>query len=162
MSINQIIATMDKLNMMHRSLLKLATNKTDILQQSDIEGLKNIMKNEQAHLAAISKLNEQREKEVLTFLQERQLPQTDITLTGLINYSTAAEAVKLNEVRQKLLNTVEELKNKNELNQQILFQSLQFVNLTLDLLRPQEDQMNYSAEAGNRSNLKRGQFDSQA
>lgn len=162
MSIDQIVAIMDRLNMMHRSLLKLAYDKTEVLKTSNIEGLDETMKNEQAHIAAISQLEEQRQKAVVQFFEERQINYKEANVSELMLYATAEEKLLLDAKRKEILLTVETLKDQNDLNQQLLFQSLQFVNLTLDLLRPQPDQINYGATAGSRKALKQGQFDSQA
>lgn len=162
MSIDQIVAIMDRLNMMHRSLLKLAYHKTEVLKTSNIEDLDETMKNEQAHIAAIAQLEEQRQKAVVQFFEERQINYKEANVSELLSYATAEEQQILDAKRKEILLTVETLKDQNDLNQQLLFQSLQFVNLTLDLLRPQPDQINYGATAGSRKSLKQGQFDSQA
>lgn len=60
-----------------------------------------------------------------------------------------------------MLLVIETLKHQNDLNQKMIFQSLQFVNMTLDMLRPQPDQINYSQTQVRGSSLKTN-FDSQA
>lgn len=162
MSIEQIIELMDKLNMMHRSLLKLALQKTEVLKESNIEALNTTMKNEQMHIAAISKLEEQRQQAVAQFFEERTIQCDDATVSKLLEYADEKEKIKLVAKRDELLKTIDFLKEQNDLNQQLLFQSLQFVNLTLDLFQPQQEQMNYGASAGSRKPVKKGQFDSKA
>lgn len=162
MSTEPIISIMDKLNMMHRSLLKLAYHKTEILKTSNVEELSETMKNEQSHIAAISQLEEQRQKLVVQFFQANQIDYKEPTINELLKYVTGEEAVQLDTKRKELLLTIDTLQKQNDLNQKMLFQSLQFVNLTLDLLRPQPDQINYQSKAGGRSAMKTGQFDSQA
>lgn len=162
MSIEQIIELMDKLNMMHRSLLKLALQKTEVLKESNIEALNTTMKNEQMHIAAISKLEEQRQQAVAQFFEERTIQCDDATVSKLLEYADEKEKIKLVAKRDELLKTIDLLKEQNDLNQQLLFQSLQFVNLTLDLFQPQQEQMNYGASAGSRKPVKKGQFDSKA
>lgn len=162
MSIDQIIAIMDKLNMMHRSLLKLAVQKTEVLKASDIEGLNTAMKNEQMHVAAISKLEEQRQQAVEQFFEARGIQSGEATVSELLVHANEQEKMNLSIKRDELFQTIEKLKEQNDLNQQLLFQSLQFVNLTLDLLQPQQEQMNYGATAGSRKAIKKGQFDSRA
>ena len=51
----------------------------------------------------------------------------------------------LETVRERLMTLLNELKVKNNLNQQLVFNSLQFINITLDAMRPQRtEQFNYS------------------
>lgn len=162
MSIEQLVAIMDKLNTMHRSLLKLAYSKTEILKTSNVDDLDKTMKNEQAHIAAISQLEQQRQNAVLNYFQERNLVVEDVTITTLMAYATAVERELLEKQRKELLLTIEALKSQNDLNQKMMFTSLQFVNFTLDILRPQPDQINYASSEGSRKTIKSGQFDSQA
>lgn len=162
MSIEQILMIMDKLNMMHSSLLKLAYHKTEILQSAKVDGLDETMKNEQSHIAAISQLENQRQEAVEQFFKERQVTSAGVTVSDLMNYASEDEKALLDEKRKSLLLTVTTLQNQNDINQKLLFQSLQFVNLTLDLLRPQPDQINYNSTAGNRTSAMKGQFDSKA
>lgn len=162
MSIEQILMIMDKLNLMHRSLLKLAYHKTEILQSAKVEGLDETMKNEQSHIAAISQLENQRQEAVEQFFKERQVTSAGVAVSDLMNYASEDEKNQLEEKRKSLLLTVTTLQNQNDMNQKLLFQSLQFVNLTLDLLRPQPDQINYSSTSGNRKSAMQGQFDSKA
>lgn len=162
MSIEQILTIMDKLNMMHSSLLKLAYHKTEILQSAKVDGLDETMKNEQSHIAAISQLENQRQEAVEQFFKERQVTSSGVTVSDLMNYASEDGKAQLDEKRKSLLLTVTTLQNQNDINQKLLFQSLQFVNLTLDLLRPQPDQINYNSTAGNRTSAMKGQFDSKA
>ncbi|GEK35097.1 flagellar protein FlgN [Kurthia sibirica] len=162
MSIEQIVAIMDKLNTMHRSLLKLAYSKTEVLKTSNIEELEATMKNEQAHIAAISQLESQRQKAVLAYFQNRQIVVEDTNITTLMTHASSEEVAQLEQRRKDLLLTIDTLKNQNDLNQKMMFSSLQFVNFTLDILRPQPDQINYKSASGSRQTIQSGQFDSQA
>lgn len=162
MSIKQILVVMDKLNLMHHSLLKLAYHKTEILKTSSVENLDETMKNEQSHIAAISQLDVLRQKAVDDFFVERQIQVQDATISRILQYLTDEEYIALDSKRKELLLTIDTLRQQNDLNQKLLFQSLQFVNLTLDLLRPQPDQINYSSPTSDRKMAKQGQFDSMA
>ena len=53
MSITTILSSLDNLEKLHRSLLRLAYDKTALIKNGDMEGLDQLLKDEQAHLAAI-------------------------------------------------------------------------------------------------------------
>jgi len=59
---------------------------------------------------------------------------------------------------------INDLRKQNDLNQKLVFQSLQIVNLTLDAVRPRTEQMNYSSNEvrGTNTIAKKSYFDSQA
>lgn len=164
MSIDPLLSIMDKLEKMHKSLLKLAYHKTELIKIGDMAGLDQMIKDEQTHVAAISQLEQQRQKVVTDYLGAK-----GIALTGQATVADVMEAAndpkekeKLQEIRKRLLLVIDQLKKQNDLNQQMVFQSLQFVNMTLDLLRPQPDQINYSKKEVRGRNMQKTYFDSKA
>ena len=57
MSITTILSSLDNLEKLHRSLLRLANDKTALIKSGDMEGLDQMLKDEQAHLAAITQMD---------------------------------------------------------------------------------------------------------
>lgn len=166
MSIDNIYATLEKLERMHKSLLELAYKKTEIIKVNNMEALDQMLKDEQAHVAAIDKLEQQRQMQVSEYLVAKGLAPSDkITVADVIKVAeNEVDQQKLQEVRNRLLKTIEDLRKQNDLNQKLTFQSLQFVNLTLDMLRPQPSQINYSGNEvrGTSTMAKKTYFDSKA
>ena len=166
MSIQPIVSILEKLEKMHRSLLQFANQKTELVKKGDIEGLDSIIKNEQSHVAAIEVLEKQRLQMVTDYLRAKGFALADTpTVFHVIEAAeTEEERHQLNEVSKQLLSVVDDLKKQNELNQQLVYQSLKFVNISLDMLRPQPDQINYSGNQANEKNIavKKSLFDSQA
>ena len=166
MSIDNIYATLEKLERMHKSLLELAYKKTEIIKVNNMEALDQMLKDEQAHVAAIDKLEQQRQMQVSEYLVAKGLAPSDkITVADVIKVAeNDADKQKLQEVRNRLLAVINDLRKQNDLNQKLTFQSLQFVNLTLDMLRPQPSQINYSGKEvrGINTISKKTYFDSQA
>lgn len=164
MSIDPLLIILDKLEKMHKSLLKLAYHKTELIKVGDMEGLDQMLKSEQSHVAAISQLEQQRQKVVTDYLGAKEIALSgQATVADVMGAAdTPQEKDKLDEVRKRLLLTIKTLKKQNDLNQKLIFQSLQFVNMTLDLLRPQPEQINYSKTEVRGSNMAKVHFDSQA
>ena len=168
MSVENIISTLEKLERMHKSLLELANNKTEFIKANDMEQLNHILKTEQAHVAAIETLEQQRQTMVTDYLQAKGVAFTDIpTVAQVIDTTDGPEKQALQAIRERLVALVTDLKKRNDLNQKLVFQSLQFVNLTVDMLRPQHQQastFNYSgAEVrGETTVAKKSYYDSQA
>lgn len=166
MSTEAICSTLTKLERMHKSLLELAIKKTEIITVGDIEALDQMLKDEQAHVAAIDKLEQQRQKQVTDYLEAKGLASTDkATVADVIEAAEQqTEKDTLLAVRNRLLQMINDLKNQNDLNQKLVFQSLQFVNFTLDALQPRPEQINYSGNEvrGTNTVAKKSYFDSQA
>lgn len=164
MSIENILQTLTKLEMLHKSLLEIAYKKTEAIKTGDMDSLNQLLKDEQAHVAGISQLEQQRQLEVTDYLRAKGIAPTDNPTVALVleNTNTAEEKEQLGVARNKLLLTLETLKHQNDLNQKLTLQSLQFVNLTLDTLRPKPDQINYSKSEVQAPSKGKAYFDSQA
>lgn len=166
MSVQSIITILERLEKLHKSLLELSYQKTEIVKKGDMAELDNMLKNEQSHVAAIETLEKQRQQVVNEYLNEKGILQADKqTIVDVIEVvENEEERTQLQAVRNRLMLVVDDLRKQNELNQKLVFQSLQFVNMTLDLLRPKPDQINYSGKEARGDNAvqKKSYFDSQA
>lgn len=147
MSIANIVVTLGKLEKMHKSLLELALAKTEYIKQGDMEQLDQLIKKEQAHVAAIQTLEQQRQAMVTDYLRAKGIALTDTpSVADVINAANNSEYKEaLVTVRERLMTLLNQLKMQNDLNQKLVFNSLQFINITLDAMRPQRtEQFNYS------------------
>ncbi|EGQ26952.1 hypothetical protein HMPREF9372_0982 [Sporosarcina newyorkensis 2681] len=145
MSIEPILTTLNHLEKLHTSLLRLSNDKTALLKSGDINGIDQLLKEEQAHLAAIVQMDQQRVNAVKQYLTEQGRPvPAEPTMTQLIELVNEPDKQPLAEAKDRLLHAIHELKQQNELNQQMTYQSLQFVNLSLDMVRPRPETANYS------------------
>lgn len=164
MSVQQIVSTLEKLEKMHKSLLELAYKKTELVKKGDMEELDQMLKNEQSHVAAIGTLEQQRQQLVLEYLNAKGIALADSpTVLDVIEVANnEEERNQLEDVRKRLMYVVDDLRKQNDLNQKLVFQSLQFVNMSLDMLRPQPEQINYTGKEIRGQNSMRTNFDSQA
>ena len=145
-------------------VIVLDNEKTEVIKVGDMDSLNQLLKDEQAHVAGISQLEQQRQIEVTDYLRAKGIAPIDSpTVAHVLEYTSSKEEKELlKAARNKLLLTVETLKQQNELNQKLTLQSLQFVNMTLEAIRPKPEQINYSkSEVKGPSNGKT-YFDSQA
>jgi flagellar biosynthesis/type III secretory pathway chaperone len=147
MSAEALTAAMEKLLKLHKSLYELAVKKTDIIKTGDMDALNQMLKDEQAHIAAISRLDKEREKAAHFIAPMLESP----TVSDCLNLLSQPERLKLAAITEELAGLVYELKEQNFLNQQLVHHSLQFVNISINLLRPQPETMNYGPPARNKS-----------
>ncbi|WML54754.1 flagellar protein FlgN [Neobacillus sp. PS3-12] len=144
MSAEKLISTMEKLLKLHKSLYEISQKKTEIVKIGDIEALNQILKDEQAHLTAINLLENERQKVTSSLVPRTEKP----TIEDCLAVADESSHNKLDRLRSELKNTISEIQQRNELNQQMLFQSLQFVNLSLNLIAPQPEDYNYGQQVG--------------
>ncbi|MEL3960235.1 flagellar protein FlgN [Lysinibacillus endophyticus] len=164
MSVQQIIKTLENLEKMHKSLLELAFKKTEIVKKGDMEELDAMLKKEQSHVAAIGTLEQQRQALVQDYLNAKGIAHVGSpTVLDVIEAAESEiERKQLEEVRNRLMLVIDDLRKQNDLNQKLVFQSLKFVNMTLDMLRPQPSEINYSGDQSRNTALKNSSIDSQA
>src|SRR5690242_7605706 len=139
MSAERLISTMERLLKLHNSLYEIAQKKTEIVKKGDIDALNQTLKNEQAHLAAINHLENERKKIASTMVPGTETPTVEDCLAAIEGPS----GKRLELLRGEMLDIISQLRKRNDLNQQLIYQSLQFVNLSLSLLTPQQDEYNY-------------------
>ncbi|MEC1770240.1 flagellar protein FlgN [Schinkia azotoformans] len=144
MSAEPLIQTLGKMLLLHKSLNQLAKQKTDIIKAGDTDALNDLLKEEKKHIQAIQRFEADRQKASEEFLAKfEQSDKSITTLTEYIDFANPMEKQKLNQLKSELQTQIKALKDQNELNQQLIKQSLQFVNLSLDLLMPEIDTYNY-------------------
>lgn len=132
MNIHQLIESMAKLLKLHKSLLELAFRKTGILEAEDVTGLTELLKEEQAHILAIEKVEAERSKIA-----------GNKTLNELLISIPDADREILEEVSYELQDVIIKLKEQNELNQHLITQSLKFISFSMSLVNPPQDDYNY-------------------
>ncbi|MFJ8266887.1 flagellar protein FlgN [Peribacillus asahii] len=156
MSAQPIIEALEQLIKLHQGFNKLASKKKNIIIEGDTDALTALLIDEQKYVKAISQTEIKRQEAVQTFLKH----QKNATLNQVIEVAQLEEAEILQRLQIELLEEVTQLKEQNEFNQQLLVQSLQFVNLSLDVLRPQDRSYNYGNEQAPKPSI--SMFDSKA
>ncbi|QOR66256.1 flagellar protein FlgN [Cytobacillus suaedae] len=164
MSAERLLQSLQKLLVLHQNLLNLTKNKTEILKSGDMEALNLQMNEENKYILAIKQIENDRIKQVQQILQNYRLREEEQTLSKCIDFTVEPVKSKLRSTQLELTRVIDELKKENELNQQLIQQSLQFVNASIGMLRPETQTTNYkhpekkqSTDTGNRS-----MFDSKA
>ncbi|PLT35710.1 flagellar protein FlgN [Bacillus sp. V5-8f] len=147
MSARQIILLLEKLVDLHKNLGELANSKTEIIKKGDIGALQGLLLEEQKLIKAIQSLEKERETVTREMVDKAGAADEAFTITRVIEYSSTSEAEALQELKDELLEEVAKLKDRNHLNQQLLQQSLQFLNISMELLVPREQTYNYERPA---------------
>jgi flagellar biosynthesis/type III secretory pathway chaperone len=144
MSAERLISTMEKLLKLHKSLYEIAQRKTETVKIGDIDALNQILKDEQAHLAAINLMENERQKFTAALVPKIVNP----TITDCLNVMDQASSERLCKLREELQSIISQIQQRNDLNQQLIYQSLKFVNFSLYLMRPQPANFNYGPDVG--------------
>ncbi len=163
MALQEITALMSKLATLHESLLELSKQKTEFLKDGDTDGIQKTLVNEKKHIQAIQQLEEKRATLTEQWFKQVAPAVSDYTITAMIEHvENAADKEKLNGIYERLIMAIASLKQQEQLNADLTKQSLQFVELTMELLEPTIKNMNYGDQHTGKSSHSRSIFDSKA
>lgn len=162
MTARNIIGSLEKLIKLHKSFNQLAIRKTAILKANDTEAITALLISEQKHIKAISQTDKERERAVEEFLAANGTAGQPASIHTVTELTGPEETEVLEMLKAALIDEVAKLKERNGLNQQLIYQSLQFINVSLDMLRPQHQNLNYGDSVGKTAKIGMGMFDSKA
>ena len=163
---DRMISILEALLENHKTLLLLSKEKVEVLKNKDVERFEKITFEEQALVRKI----EQVEKERVQHMQQLYTAsdsETPPTLFACIEQmSEGPEKEKIEELGAELIVVVGELVEQNDLNRQLIRDSLNYVNFSLDLVRPKKVASNNYAATGKQGTASNStptsRFDSQA
>jgi flagellar biosynthesis/type III secretory pathway chaperone len=162
-SIDELIQAIDSLSSLHEELLHVSKEKTAVIKEGEVEKLQPILVKERKLIRRLEKAEKERMERADIWAKENNLKE-DVTITRMLEEITDNESRdKLEQATIQLTETMTDLKAQEKLNVALIHQSMQFVQLSLDLLSPTLKNMNYSNT--NKQNVEppnRSIFDSKA
>ncbi|HLS23556.1 MAG TPA: flagellar protein FlgN [Pseudogracilibacillus sp.] len=162
-TIQRVIETIEKLTVLHEQLLSISKQKTDKITESDTEGLVKLLTKERQLVQQINQVESKRSELVNQLCKERNIETEDITITRLLeNLDNQIEKADLEDEVTKLIEQIVQIRESEQLNNELLQQSMQFVQLNLEMLQPETQQISYGNNAQQRqqTSRKRSVFDS--
>jgi len=166
MAFRALIQTMTAFNDIHDTLLELAEQKKQVLVRNDVEKLTQIVSKENKLIKQISELDLLRVEAIGQFLIEKGYkPNPKVTVSDLTKIIFNIDDKKeLLGLQKQLLEKIRNLREMNQLNQQLIEHSLSFIDYSLDLfVGPPEDDLIYQKPQQNSYNNSRpGIFDTKA
>lgn len=165
MTIEALLEMMNRLQEAHVALLELTKSKRQILISNEVEQLNQIVNKENKMMRNIGELDQQRIRIVNEYLISRgYTPNPRVSISDLVKVIFKAEdKIALAEAQKSLLSIIEQLKEHHALNQQLIEQSLAFIDYSLDLVMgaPEDDAI-YRNPMQQRSTNRSGVFDTKA
>ncbi|MDE7477629.1 MAG: flagellar protein FlgN [Lachnospiraceae bacterium] len=150
--LENLIDVLDGENTQYEKLVTLAESKTPVIVAGDIENLGKIMEEEQEIVGRIQTMEKQRDK----FLADiANVVNRDVETLKLIDLIQMLESMpdqqqKLQDVQKHLRETIDKLKEVNDINQQLLSERLDMVEFNLNMIRAMKSApqtANYSKNA---------------
>ncbi|MCM3716129.1 flagellar protein FlgN [Alkalihalobacillus oceani] len=143
MSVKAITELLEALITIHHELNKAAGQKVELIKKGDMPALEELVRAEAKLVRKAQATESMREKVVRTFLLSKGKVTENATLAEVKEWATTEEREQLDALQQQLVTELHLLKRQNELNQQLIEESLRFVNLSLDLMVPHQEDISY-------------------
>ncbi|MBD2845836.1 flagellar protein FlgN [Paenibacillus sp. IB182496] len=165
MSLAELIQTLDHQAAIYKQLLDIAEAKTAVLVRNNVEQLNQFLQKERKLVTEAESLEVRRAQLTSRHFATIGYRGTGYTISELIRSTHHSEPKQqLIEMQQALASMLEELKRRNELNQQLVRQSLAFVDYSVSLVveDPSEDLIYKHPQKQLAMNGKNRMFDSRA
>ncbi|KYO64121.1 flagellar protein FlgN [Thermovenabulum gondwanense] len=118
----------------YEELLEIAKKKTDILVKNDIKHLEEITAIEQEMIVKLGKLEEERQEFIKDCSSHLNLNEDMVNSSYMINLFPEEIKKEMDEVTGKLRSTLQNLDEKNRLNESLIKSALEFINNSIELL----------------------------
>jgi len=147
----------------YKQLLALSKEKSQFITANNIDSLNEVINKEAKNLLAIETLETKRIECVYALLSGHEWNGDVPTLSDCLKVVSEAEAKQLQKHQEQLSTIMNELREINYLNQELIYQSLQFVTLSLSMVQPRQAPVNYGPDNKQIAKpIKQVYFDSQA
>ena len=133
-NLDKVILYLEKENSIYEKLLSISKEKKDIIIDGKINELDSIIKMEGNLIMEISKLEDEREKAVNDLAKELGCNREELSISYLCNKVVDKRVANLKKISDSIGNTLEELKEINDLNGKLIEQSLEFINFSINLV----------------------------
>lgn len=144
-NLNKVLDYEDRL---YRKLLEIADEKTGTVVKGDLEGLQTLVGREKKLVEELGKLKDVREQILEQIAVSVQKTPAELTLDHIISLLPPEKTQKLTRLKNSLKETVSQLTVKNELNQKLIQNALDYVDFSLNLLTQPAPQMTQYGRKG--------------
>jgi len=152
--IDNLIKVLEYENKLYGQLYSIAESKTGVVVKAEIDTLQQLVGKEQKLISELNKLQDVREQIIGQVAQTIGKDPREVTISQLTVHLPEDQAEKLNRSRDKLKETVGKLTDKNDLNQQLIKNALEYVDFSLNLLTQPAPQTPQYGRKGNETGAK--------
>lgn len=155
----QLLLVLNKEQEIYDQIILLSNDKQDAIVKNDIKRIETIVEKEKTYSISLVKLEEIRTKVIDQLVKEYDLMEINV-LTDLYPFMSDKEVRQVDQVKTRLVNTVNILGQQNELSRKLIEQSLNQITFDLNLLtRIGDGSVNYEGSANDKDVERRSIFD---
>ncbi|HYE83659.1 MAG TPA: flagellar protein FlgN [Clostridia bacterium] len=132
--INAIIDILKKEHGYYKDMLELSKSKKRIIVEGKVTELDKIVKLEQNMIFDIGQLERKREEEVTRLRAALNFNSAQVTISQLAKELQPELKKELEDIQDKLQETFSELKEVNDINGQLIEQSLEYIDYSINIV----------------------------
>lgn len=144
MLISKLTDVLQKECEIYQDLLKIAGNKTDILIQGKVDELRTMTEVEQTLVMKVGKLEITRGELTEQIATQMGVEDKDITISEIIKHISGDAKKELKACTQEIVKVIKQLNDISQSNQQLINQSLDYINLSINLISNTHEGNTYS------------------
>ena len=129
-----VISILKKENEYYCDLIELAKKKREVIINGKVDELDKIVKLEQNMIFNIGQLEQAREQEVTKLCSAYNISTGSVTLTEMIEKLQPEVKETVRVVQRKMTATLEELRTLNNINGELIQQSLEYIDFSVNLI----------------------------
>lgn len=132
--VNAIIEILEKEYGYYMDMLELSKTKKRVIVEGKVAELDKIVKLEQNMIVDIGQLERKREEEAAKLSKALGLKSDQVSISELFGVLQPELKKKLEDIQEKLRKTIDELKSVNDINGQLIEQSLEYIDYSINLI----------------------------
>lgn len=145
--INELKSVLKKELNIYNMLFDLTNNKKDIIISAQIKELDKITQVEQNLILKLGKLENQRQ-DIIEKLGNDLNIKENITVTNVLSHINKSDSKEIETLKGDLLKIIDNIKVKNDLNNMLIKDSLDYISFNLNMLTDSSQDSTYSKGAG--------------
>lgn len=158
-----VLNIMEALITEHERMLNISNEKTELMKAGKIDAFQKLLMQERKQTQAISQLENKRVQAVDALFQEMGIENTDKTVTVLLEQMEEGQQKREMEASvSRLIDYIVQIRDVEQLNKELIQQSMTFVQLSLEMLQPNLGKMNYGKQQSSHMTPNTSVFDSKA
>ncbi len=152
-SAEQLIIALEKEHDIYQEVLDLAKEKRRIIIEGQVKKLDGITKKEQNMIITLGKLEGIREAVLKNLMTELEIDSIE-NIEELVEHLDKNTSKKVMDIRNKLLDILEDVKKENDLNGKLIKQSLEFIDFNKNLIDSMENKGSTYGSDADEKNVK--------
>ncbi len=145
-----LVEILEAQSRLYQELLSLAKEKQPVLVKGDLAKLEELTKREREIVFQVGRLEEQRFKVQQALANHFGVPATELTISLILEKFEEPLKGRVSIIAQEFSVILDELKNHNELNTQLVEQSLSYIDFMVNILTAVDEPPTYQGqETGN-------------